>query len=92
MNKKVNTVLFLLAATLFNIFIIFTIFFIGFVLLGQFLLPIVPSPIGQLLLIVLFCGSLALGYVIYNKTLRWINHRFDTKKFIEPIFNRKKRQ
>ena len=89
MNKRVNTVLFLLIATLFNILVIFVIFLVGFVLLGQFILPIVSPQVGQILLIVLFCGSLALGYVIYNKTLKWFQQRYKTTEALEPIFRKK---
>lgn len=89
-HKRLNTLLFLAVATLFNVVIIFTVFIVGFILLGQFILPLVSAGFGQALLIVLFCGSLVVGYVIYSKTLKWIHDKYDTSKFLEPIFKTKK--
>ena len=91
MNKKINTLLFLIIATIFNVVVIFIIFIVGFILLGQFILPLVSAGVGQLLLIVLFCGALIAGYFIYSRTLRWINRRYDTTKFLAPLFKPRNR-
>jgi len=91
MNKKLTTLLFLVVATLFNIVIIVVLFIVGFVLLGQFVLPVVSAPVGQILLIVLFCGVVVAGYIIYSKTLRWMQKRYNTDKFLTPIFKPKRR-
>ena len=89
MNRKVNTILFLLAATLFNIIIIVLIFVVGFALLGQFVLPYLGVVLRQLILIVLFCGSLIASYLIYNKSVRWLTTRYSLENYLEPIFRLK---
>ena len=91
-KTKLNTILFLAAATLFNVVIIFVVFIIGFILLGQFILPVVSAGLGQILLIVLFCAALVAGYIVYSKTLKWINARYNTEKFLEPLFKPKHKQ
>lgn len=85
-NKKLHTLLFLAVATLFNVVVIFIVFVVGFVLLGQLVLPVVSATIGQILLIVLFCASLVVGYVVYSRMLKWVVNRYDTSKFMEPLF------
>ena len=91
MNRTLNTVLFLVGATLFNIIIILIIFVVGFALIGQFVLPHIGLVAGQIALIVLFCASLAGGYAIYNRVVRWLTNRYALDNYLEPIFRRKKR-
>lgn len=88
-SKKLNTLLFLAIATLFNVVVIFVVFIAGFILLGRFVLPVVSAIIGQILLIVLFCSSLVIGYIVYSRMLKWVISRYDANKFIEPLFKRK---
>lgn len=75
---------------MFNVVVIFTVFIVGFILLGQFVLPVVPALMGQIMLVLLFCVAMVVGYLIYTKTLKWAMRKRNMGRFIEPLFKRKK--
>lgn len=88
MDKKAKTVLFMLGATVVNILImvaIFLLLFLALVRLGSGLDPMV----FQVLMIVVFIGSVALTYVIYNKLMKWVTKRWNLEEQLAPIFKRK---
>lgn len=89
MNKKANTVLFMIGATVANVVIMVAIFAILFVLYGRFVAPAVSPELTQIMLIVVFIGSIALTYFIYHRIIKWLSAKYDLDKHFEPIFRRK---
>lgn len=92
MNKKANTILFMLGATVANIVMI-AVFFLGFTALygatlaGQF------GPQGnQIALIVILIGSVALTYFLYHRIIKWISNKWDLDEHFDPIFSRGKKK
>jgi uncharacterized membrane protein YedE/YeeE len=90
MNKKVNTVLFILGATLGNVVVMIVVFLLLFVLFGRFLAPLLPSAVDQIGVIIIFVGSIVLTYFAYHRIIKLLTNRIDMEKYFDPIFRRKK--
>jgi hypothetical protein len=93
MNKKLNTVYFLLGATVLNLLIMVLLFFvlgISMLLIYQKLgvdskvLPVVA------VLITLF-GSIAGTFFLYSRIIKWVVKKWNLDNYIEPIFRTKRR-
>ncbi len=91
MNKKTNTVLFILGATVVNIVIMLAIFIGLFVLYARFVAPTVSTTINQLITFVIFIGSVALTYLIYHRLIKLLSKKMDMDKHFDPIFRSKKK-
>jgi len=88
MNKKTNTILFMLGATVVNIVLMLAIFLGLGALVG--LLPIQIGPqLTFVVFIVLFVGSIALTYFIYHRIVKWISNKWNLDDYFEPIFRRR---
>ena len=90
MNKKLNTVLFLLGATAFNVIL----WFLLSALLVVGMLAIFRDSIGPNLLPVLvtvvFVGSMAASFVIYGRLIKWLSRKIEMEKYFLPLFRRKR--
>jgi hypothetical protein len=89
MNKRLNTVLFILGATVANLVIMAVLAIGGFLLLS--VLPVGSSSPGikNLLLIVVFFGAIVGSFFIYHAIVKAISKRIDMDKYFHPIFKRK---
>lgn len=89
MNKKVNTLLFILAATIVNLIIMAILAIAGFLLLS--VLPIGGSSGGikNILMIVVFFGAIVGSFFIYHALVKVISKRVDMDKYFHPIFRKK---
>ena len=77
-KKKINTVLFMVIATLFNVALIF-IFFILLMLLLSLIMKYTNMgenafTIGSVIVIVL---SFVLSFLVYKKAVEWANNKWD---------------
>ena len=91
MNKKVNTILFILGATVFNVLI---------TVLAFLLLLIIYAKLGRLLpegaqmwsFPFLFIFAMAIAFIAYRYTLRFLLTKIDIEKYFDPLFVRKHRK
>ena len=91
MNKKLNYILFIIAATVVNIIIMILLYLIPLILLilifkedsNNSLMPF-------LYLIVLPMLSIAGGYLIYSRIYKLFRQKVDMEKYFEPIFKKKR--
>jgi hypothetical protein len=90
MNKKVNTVLFIVGATIGNVVVMTVVFLLLFVLFGRFLAPVLPPAGDQIAVIVIFVGSIVVTYFAYHRVIKTLTNRIDMEKYFDPIFRRKK--
>ncbi|MCK5008401.1 MAG: leader peptide processing enzyme, partial [Spirochaetales bacterium] len=67
MNKKANTVLFLLGATVFNLLIMFLLIVIFLVLISAIFRDSLNPNVLSILMIVVFVGSIAASFFIYGR-------------------------
>ena len=93
MNKKTNTLLFLIIATLVNVALLAIFFIVGFVLLSL-LLEAFPSMANSqvasaLSVLLVFVFAIGLTFLIYNKLVMWANKKFSLEDKLHPIFGRR---
>jgi hypothetical protein len=87
MNKKANTALFLLGATVANILVMLILLAFGFVLLST-LLPEDTNPqLGQILFLLVFLGSIGGSFFFYHKIMKVVSRKVDMDKYFHPIFS-----
>ncbi|MCL2805978.1 MAG: leader peptide processing enzyme [Treponema sp.] len=86
MNKKVNTILFILGATLFNVivavisFIIFTAFYVNFIM------KLIPEQGRAWGFILIFLASLAISFIVYRVALKFLLTKIQVDKYFDPLF------
>ena len=89
MNKKANTILFMLGATVLNV-VMMIVIFLALMLLYAWIVPGgFGTQAGQIVGIVLFLGSIGLTYFIYHKLVKWISGKWDLEQYFDPIFGKK---
>ncbi|MEW5816435.1 MAG: leader peptide processing enzyme [Spirochaetota bacterium] len=89
MNKKVNTFLFILAATIVNIAIMIILFFVAFTVISLVIPKQTSSAVVQIILMVIFFGSIVGSFFIYHNIIKFISKRIDMDKYFHPIFRRR---
>jgi hypothetical protein len=90
MNKRVNTVLFLLGATVFNLLMMFLIIVLFLVLISAIFRDSLSPNVLSILMIVVFVGSIAASFFIYGRLVKWLSRKIDMEKYFLPLFRRKK--
>jgi hypothetical protein len=86
MNKKANTLLFIVGATIFNILLTIASFFILFLLYARFVAPLLPENIAAWGFPLIFLGSIAVSFVVYRFILNLLIKKIDVDKYFDPIF------
>jgi hypothetical protein len=89
MNKKLNSILFILAATVANVIIIGLLIIIPTVLLAL-LLGENFSSISWALFAFLPIAAIVGGFFIYTKLYTILQKKVNIEKYLEPIFKRKR--
>ena len=91
MNKKLNTVLFMLGATLINVLMVI----VGFILLSllyiNFLAPILPAGSETWAFALIFIGAIVLSFVAYRALMKLLEKKIDIEKYFDPIFVRRRK-
>jgi hypothetical protein len=86
MNKKANTFLFILAATVFNIVVTVGCFLVLLLLFVKFFTSALPENAAVWALPVIFLVSIALSFVFYRIALKALMKRIDPDKYFSPLF------
>ncbi|MDF1567241.1 MAG: leader peptide processing enzyme [Spirochaetaceae bacterium] len=88
MNKKLNTVIFLLGATVLNLLILATLAVLLGLLFGLAYrnIPEVSMALSWIAVIVILFGSIGGTFYFYSKIIKWIVKKWKIDDFIEPIF------
>jgi len=89
MNKKVNTLIFILAATVFNIIIAVISFVLLLLIYARFINPIVPEGALSWVFPLIFLASIAISIFVYRFVLKYFLAKVDMEKFFDPIFVKK---
>jgi len=85
MNKKLNTVIFLIVATLLNIIIMLAVLVLLLAGLGM-IISSVPESLRLILYSLVFFGALIGSYFIYHKLLKFIMDRYGLEQYLSPFF------
>jgi hypothetical protein len=88
MNKKVNTLLFVLGATAANILITILVFILLFVICVRLL----PADTLAGVLPFVFIAALAASFFIYNRILKIVTNKFEMDKYFDPIFKSRRKR
>jgi hypothetical protein len=88
MNKKANTLLFILGATVFNILVTVVCFLVIFVLYIRFLASSLPENAAAWGFPLIFIAAIALSFVIYRLILKQLLKKIDVEKYFDPIFGK----
>ncbi|PIE04983.1 MAG: leader peptide processing enzyme [Spirochaetales bacterium] len=88
MNKKLNTVLFLLAATVLNLLLLVVIALLLFLAFNFAFRNVeeVNAALSWLAVIVTMFGSIAATFVLYSRIIRWINKKWNLDNYLSPLF------
>jgi hypothetical protein len=86
MNKKTNTLLFILGATVFNVFITAGCFIVLLLLYARFIMPLIPEGGQAWGFPAIFVAAIALSFLIYRIALKQLMKRVDMEKHLDPIF------
>ncbi len=92
MNKRLNSVLFILGATIANIVVMSVLFLTFFLFFARFLAPAFPVWANQVTLLAIFIGTVLLTYYLYHRFMRWLSGKYPLEHYFGPLFkNRWKR-
>jgi hypothetical protein len=89
MNKKVNTALFILGATVFNIMITVLSFLLLLFLYGKFLLRFLPqgAQTWTWSFTFIFIAAIAISFFVYKFAIGFLLKKIDVEKYFDPIIN-----
>jgi uncharacterized Tic20 family protein len=91
MNKKANTVLFMLGATVVNILITVVIFVGVLVLYSRFLAPVLPEAVNMWGLPVSFVIAIGLSFLVYRAAVTFLFKKINAEKYFDPLFVRRRK-
>ncbi|MDR0785381.1 MAG: hypothetical protein LBE74_05795 [Treponema sp.] len=92
MNKKVNTLLFILGATVVNIIIFVIVFFALLLLYGKLLASRVGPEVNQWATALIFVITIALSFIIYNRFIKIFTNKVDMDKYFDPLVKPRRRK
>ena len=81
----------MIGATIANVVVMFLIFLVFFFFLGRFAAPHLSPGLNQILLLVIFVGSMVLTYTLYHRIMRRVAAKYDLEKYFDPIFRSRRK-
>lgn len=87
MNKKTNTLIFMLIATIVNIVLLCLFFGIGLIIINVIASFFPESGLVPALMILVFLAAIVLGFFAYSKLVKWAIDRFNLEEKMDPIFS-----
>jgi len=86
MNKKLNTVLFILGATVFNVIIAVISFVLILIFYIAVIVPNVPGAAQSWAFSLIFLSSIAISILVYRVVLKALLNKVDVEKYFDPLF------
>jgi phosphoglycerol transferase MdoB-like AlkP superfamily enzyme len=87
MNKKVNTILFILGATVFNIMITVLSFLLLLLLYSKLLLRFLPEEANAWSFPLIFIAAIVISFFVYKVALGFLLKKVNVEKYFDPIIN-----
>jgi ABC-type multidrug transport system fused ATPase/permease subunit len=91
MNKKTNTFLFILGATVFNLLTVFLLLTLGIILTSLILQGRDPGGVGSLLLFLVFLLAVGGSFFIYHRVVKFISKKIDIERYFDPLIKPRRR-
>jgi hypothetical protein len=85
MNKKLNTVMFILGATLFNILVTVLSFLLLLIVYTRFVMSYLPEGAQAWSFPVIFIAAIAVSFVVYRAALKLLLRKIEMEKYFSPI-------
>ena len=89
MNKKANTVIFILVASVFNIILTVLCLIVLLLIFGKFIFPLLSENSAAWALPVMFVTSIVASALIYRLIIKVLIKKVDVEKYFDPIFSRR---
>jgi len=89
MNKKANTLLFILGATLFNILVTVLSFILLLFICVRLVWPLLPEEAQAWVFPLIFIAAMVIAFIVYRYTVKLLMSKIDVEKYFDPIFNRR---
>ena len=90
MNKKVNTLLFILGATLFNVIVTLACFIALLLLYAKTLMSVIPEDFQNWAFPLIFIAAITVSFFLYRFLLKILTKRIAVEKYFDPIFGKRK--
>ena len=87
MNKKVNTILFILGATVFNIMITVLAFLLLLIVYARLIMKSLPEGAQAWSFPIIFIASIAISFFVYKFALGFLIKKVNVEKYFDPIIN-----
>jgi len=85
MNKKINTILFILGATVFNIIVTVLSFLLLLILNAKVFLKILPPGAQAWSFPLIFISSLVISFFVYKFVLGILIKKINVEKYFDPL-------
>ncbi|MCL2174944.1 MAG: leader peptide processing enzyme [Treponema sp.] len=89
MNKRANTILFILGATVFNVLTTIISMVILFLLYINFVMMLIPESGRSWGFVVIFLAALVISFVAYKFALNYFMKKIDVEKYFDPLYIKK---
>jgi membrane protein implicated in regulation of membrane protease activity len=89
MNKRTNTLLFILGGTVFNILLYIICFLVLLVLYAR-LAGLLPESAQQWGLVVILILPIVISFIVYRLVLKVVVKKVDMEKYFDPLFGRRR--
>jgi hypothetical protein len=90
MSKKTNTLLFILAATVFNILVTIASFLALLLFFTFVIMPGLPEPAASntagWVIPAIFIGAIAISFAVYRLVLKFFMKKVNIDQYFDPIF------
>ena len=90
MNKKANTAVFILIATVFNLLLMGVLLIASFVIASS-LFGDSSSPMAGLIGFLIIGVPIVITFFAYGAIMRWVQKRWNIDQYLHPIFQRRRR-
>lgn len=90
MNKKANTIVFIVAGTLVNL--ILAVFFIILLMVAVYKIDTIWPGKGEPLFPFVFIAGVIAAMIVYQRISHWVVERFDLSDKLDPIVHFKRRR
>ncbi len=87
MNKKLNTFLFIIGATLVNLIIMVGLFLLSLAVMINFSNP--ESPLVPLYIALIFIVSIGGSFLLYTLLMKKVMATFNLEQYLSPLFAKK---
>jgi len=90
MNKKLNTILFMLGGTVLNIVLMLGLFLLFLYLGNMVLTPETDSNIKMLVFLLIIGFSVVGSFFLYSRIVKYISKKWNLEEYMHPLFSRKR--